>query len=227
MLQARGRMTKQRGKGDFVETEKDDGLTSTRIETVQHWVEKEKAFFKWRSVPVFHVNAESGEKWSAGVSSRDTGGNDFDLTLTVEETFRCTAYSIISVKSAFDWCWCCASKRLFNRYCQTKIIPPVSLLLTQLTMRVISARPFGSLNDQFRWPCPEFDLRAKKPKKERKKSWILAMLHYVANWRFSRVIDRAQNFFSCGVEIIVENDHMFSEYCLVRNRRRTEEQKSF
>ena len=33
---------------------------------------------------------------------------------------------------AFDWWWCCASKRLFNRYCKIKIIPPVSLLQTRL-----------------------------------------------------------------------------------------------
>ena len=49
------------------------------------------------------------------VSRRDPGENDFDLTITVEETFRCTA--------SFDWWWSCASKRLFNRYCKIKIVP--------------------------------------------------------------------------------------------------------
>ena len=42
------------------------------------------------------------------------------------------------------------------RYYKIKIIPPVSLLQTQLTMRVISTRSFGSLkttvNSQVYWP---------------------------------------------------------------------------
>ena len=36
-------------------------------------------------------------------------------------------------------------RNVSNRYCKIKINPPVSLLQTQLTMRVISARSFGSL----------------------------------------------------------------------------------
>ena len=36
-------------------------------------------------------------------------------------------------------------RNVSNRYCKIKIIPPVSLLQSQLTMRVISARSFGSL----------------------------------------------------------------------------------
>ena len=56
-----------------------------------------------------------------------TGGNDFDLTITVEETFRCTASSSGSVLTDDDHL-CCASKRLFNRYCKINLIPPVSLL---------------------------------------------------------------------------------------------------
>ena len=41
------------------------------------------------------TGVSEGEGREDSVSSRDTGGNDFDLTITVVETFRCTASSSV------------------------------------------------------------------------------------------------------------------------------------
>ena len=77
-----------------------------------------------------------------GLSSKDTGGNDIEFLLMVERRFDAQHHRQLQ---AFNWRWCCASKRLPTVSKRSLSFPPVPSLLSQFTMRVISKRPFDSL----------------------------------------------------------------------------------
>ena len=239
------------------------------------------------------------------VSSRDTGGNDFDLTITVEETFRCTASSSVKsqwkqighdvihdierlgegmgkrwcqqcrecgeggVRSAESvgkmvsevqrvgqgvvssaeggvrsagrlmheqvwkrssvggevqvqacwkggkvaWMWTHGKKLVPSSYCRRfssgcrvliaiasstcKSFPPVSLLLTQLMMRVISARSFGPLT----------------------------MIHLSLTWEtsgevkqtFQSILSTVEYVPFCGIQTFIQNSSIFSGLFTVLN----------